>query len=160
MNAERTVSIDSIFYKSVDAIEPFLELLLLADPSEELVRGYANPSNTVGATLDGAPIGVYVLLDKGDQLMELKNIAVHPEWQGKGLGKILITHAMERAGDRGARRMEVGTGNSSLDQIAFYEKAGFTRDRVDKGFFLRNYAEPIFENGMHCTDMIYLMKTI
>lgn len=160
MNAERIVSIDSVFYKSVDDIEPFLPLLLLADPSEDLVRGYANPSNTVGATLDGAPVGVYVLLDRGKQLMELKNIAIHPEWQGKGLGKTLIGHAMERAGDHGARRMEVGTGNSSLDQIAFYEKAGFTRDRVDEGFFLRNYAEPIFENGLQCTDMIYLMKKI
>lgn len=137
-----------------------MALLLLADPSEELVRGYANTSNTVGATLDGEPIGVYVLIDKGDGLMELKNIAVHPEWQGKGLGKILITHAMERAGDRGATRMEVGTGNSSLDQLALYEKVGFRRDRVDEGFFLRNYPEPIYENGMQCTDMIYLSKRI
>lgn len=158
MKPERTVSIDSIFYKSVEDIEPFMPLLLLADPSEELVRGYANPQNTVGATLEGEPIGVYVLVDKGDQLMELKNIAVRADWQGKGLGKILIGHALERAGDHGALRMEVGTGNSSLDQIAFYEKAGFKRDRVDEGFFLRNYAEPIFENGIQCTDMIYLIR--
>ncbi len=137
-----------------------MELLLLADPSEGLVRGYANTSNTVGATLGGEPIGVYVLLDKGEGLMELKNIAVHPDWQGKGFGKILIGHALERAGDRGATCMEVGTGNSSLDQLAFYEKAGFRRDRTDNGFFLRNYDEPIFENGMQCTDMIYLVKRI
>lgn len=156
MKPERTVSIDNIFYRSVEDIEPFMPLLLLADPSEELVRGYASPQNTVGAMLEGEPIGVYVLIDKGDQLMELKNIAVRADWQGKGLGKILIGHALERAGDMGARRMEVGTGNSSLNQIAFYEKAGFKRDCVDEGFFLRNYAEPIFENGIQCTDMIYL----
>lgn len=157
MTAERTVSIDTIFYKSIGDIEPFMELLLLADPSEKLVRGYADTTNTVGATLDGEPIGVYVLLPKSGQMMELKNIAVRADWQGKGLGKILIGHALERAGDRGATSIEVGTGNTSIDQIAFYEKAGFKRRRVDEGFFLRNYDEPIFENGMQCTDMVYLV---
>lgn len=137
-----------------------MELLLLADPSENLVRSYANPTNTVGATLNGEPIGVYVLLSKGLGLMELKNIAVQPAWQGRGIGKILLGHAVERAGDHGANRFEVGTGNSSLDQLNFYESAGFARDRVDKGFFLRNYEEPIFENGLQCTDMIYLVKRI
>ncbi len=137
-----------------------MELLLLADPSEALVRGYTKQGITVGAMHLGTPIGVYVLLSHSQDLMELKNIAVHPDWQGKGLGKILLYNAIERAGDLGAKRVEVGTGNSSLDQIRFYEKAGFVKDRVEEGFFLRNYAEPIFENGMQCTDMIVFSREV
>lgn len=137
-----------------------MDLLLLADPSEALVRSYAHQGITVGATRLGNPIGVYVLLQHSQDLMELKNIAVHTDWQGKGLGKILLYNAIERAGDLGAMKIEVGTGNSSFDQIRFYEKAGFVKHRVDEGFFLRNYDDPIYENGIQCTDMIVFAREI
>lgn len=134
--------------------------MLLADPSKILVQGYAKAGEVVGATVGQNPVGVYVLLDMGNQVMELKNIAVVPELRGQGLGKTLLSHAIKRVGDIGAGQLEVGTGNSSLDQLQFYMKAGFVRERVDKGFFLRNYDEAIYENGLQCTDMIYLSKNI
>ena len=106
------------------------------------------------------PVGVYVLTDHGDGLLELKNIAVSEHLQGQGVGKRLLSHAVETARKQGATTLEVGTGNSSLDQLAFYEKAGFRRVRVDEGFFLRNYDEPIYENGLQCTDMIFLSQAL
>ena len=114
----------------------------------------------VGALFEGEPVGIYVLTEHKDGLMELKNIAVSSDSQGQGIGKLLLAHAVETAREMGAKRLEVGTGNSSLDQLAFYEKAGFRRTRVDVGFFLRNYNEPIFENGMQCTDMIFLSQDL
>lgn len=132
--------------------------MLLADPSEDLVQAYATAGTVVGATVSGDAVGVYVLVDQGTGLMELKNIAVAENMQGRGLGTILLADALERARGRGALRLEVGTGNSSLNQLRFYEAAGFRRDRVDTGFFLRNYPEPIYENGIQCTDMVILSR--
>ena len=134
--------------------------MLLADPSEPLVRAYAKQGIVAGALLDDVPVGVYVLVKHSATLMELKNIAVVETLQGKGFGKRLLDHAVETARKQGAVTLEVGTGNSSLDQLAFYEKAGFRRARMDEGFFLRNYDEPIYENGMQCTDMIILSQDL
>lgn len=137
-----------------------MQLMLLADPSEKLVRAYAQAGHMAGALKEGRPVGVYVLVDQGDDLMELKNIAVCKDLQGHGIGRSLLDHALRSAGNMGAKRVEVGTGNSSLGQIRFYEAAGFRRVRLDKGFFLRSYDEPIYENGMQCTDMVILSKDI
>lgn len=157
---KRTVSIAQIHFENINDHEPYLPLLLLADPSEKLVRDYVKTGICVGAVLNEDIFGVYVLLDHGEGLMELKNIAVAETLQGQGFGKQLLEHAIETARRAGAGALEVGTGNSSLAQLRFYEKAGFQRHRVDEGFFLRNYEQPIFENGMQCTDMIFLIRDL
>lgn len=42
------------------------------------------------------------------------------------------------------KTMEAGTGNSSLPQLALYQKYGFRMHRIDAGH-LNSYPEPIFE---------------
>jgi len=102
-------------------------------------------------------VGVFVLVPIEGTLWELKNIAVSEEWQGKGVGKALITAAITSARELGAEKLEVGTGNSSISQLAFYQKAGFRMQRIARNFFTLNYDEPIFENGIQCRDMVILM---
>lgn len=50
----------------------------------------------------------------------------------------------------------IGTGNSSINQLALYQKCGFRVIGVERDFFINNYDEPIFENGIQCVDMIRL----
>lgn len=64
--------------------------------------------------------------------------------------------AINRAKANRSKRIEVGTGNSSLKQLAFYKKCGFKIADIDRGFFPRNYKDEIIENGIKCTDMIRL----
>jgi ribosomal protein S18 acetylase RimI-like enzyme len=52
--------------------------------------------------------------------------------------------------------LEVGTGNSSIGQLALYQKCGFRITGIDYNYFIRHYDEPIFENGIPCRDMIRL----
>lgn len=101
-------------------------------------------------------IGVFVLLDQSEDIAELMNIAIAEGFRGRGFGKILIQEAIAVARGSGMKQLEVGTGNSSLDQLAFYQKAGFRIVGVDRGFFHRNYKEEIVENGIRCLDMIRL----
>ena len=86
----------------------------------------------------------------------MMNIAVSKNVQGKGIGKHLMKHAMNTARVLGYKVIEVGTGNSSLDQLAFYQKCGFRIISVDYDYFVRNYPEKIYENGIQCRDMIRL----
>ncbi len=135
---------------------PFMDLLLLADPSEAMIMQHVADGHLFVAQWDGVTVGVFVLLPLEDILWELKNIAVAPEWQGKGVGRKLLACAIQKAKAMGAAKLEVGTGNSSVRALVFYEKAGFIKVRTAKNFFMLNYDKPIYEDGIQCTDMIIL----
>ncbi|WP_164669852.1 GNAT family N-acetyltransferase [Virgibacillus doumboii] len=133
-----------------------MDLLLLADPSEEMVMEYLTQGQCYVAKIDNKIVGVYVLFQRRRDKIELKNIAVDESEQGKGIGKQLINHAIANARLLGYKYIEVGTGNSSIGQLALYQKCGFRITAVIKDFFKKNYEEEIIENGILCRDMIKL----
>lgn len=136
--------------------KPPMDLLLLADPSEHIVKGYINRGTCFIADFENEVIGVYVLLLTRPETIELVNIAVAESKQGYGIGKQLVLHAIKTARNDGYKTIEVGTGNSSISQLALYQKCGFRITSVDADFFLRHYAEEIYENGIQCRDMVRL----
>ncbi|MFS0823227.1 GNAT family N-acetyltransferase [Bacillus sp. 1P02SD] len=136
--------------------QPPMDLLLLADPSRILVEEYMQRGECFVAESDGQIIGVYVLLPTRPKTVELVNIAVKETHQGKGVGKQLVMNAIEVAKSMVYRTIEVGTGNSSIGQIALYQKCGFRIAGIDIDFFIRHYSDAIFENGIQCRDMVRL----
>jgi ribosomal protein S18 acetylase RimI-like enzyme len=132
------------------------DLLLDADPSRPRVESYLSNDFTRVAKLGDAVIGVYVLVRHDPITFELMNIAVRSEYRGNGLGRRLLGHAIGLAESKGARVVDVGTGNSSFAALAFYQRAGFRVTSVLPNFFVDNYAQPIVENGIRCSDMIRL----
>lgn len=140
--------------------KPPMALLLTADPSEELVKDYLESGHCYMAEIDKQTVGVFVLLKISDDMIELINIAVDEKYQGRGIGKTLVKNAVQKAQDLGYKTIEVGTGNSSIDQLALYQKCDFRITGVDKDFFIRNYEVDIFENGILCRDMVRLSQSI
>ncbi|MGN7296135.1 GNAT family N-acetyltransferase [Ferdinandcohnia sp. SAFN-114] len=140
--------------------DPPMDLLLLADPSRILVEEYIKRGECYVAESDGQIIGVYVLLPTRPETVELVNIAVIKTRHGKGLGKQLVIDAINVAKSKGYRTIEVGTGNSSIGQIALYQKCGFRITGVEIDFFIRHYSEAIFENGIQCRDMVRLSQDL
>jgi len=136
--------------------KPPMELLLLADPSSEIVEEYVSRGTCFRAEIEKRTIGVYVLLPTRPETVELINVAVVEEQHGKGIGKQLVLDAIKVAKNKGYKTIEMGTGNSSVGQLALYQKCGFRIIGVDVDFFLRHYSEKIFENGIQCRDMIRL----
>jgi ribosomal protein S18 acetylase RimI-like enzyme len=136
-----------------------MDLLLEADPSEELVLEYSAIGYCYIAEQQGKRMGVYVLLPLDGDAIEIKNIAVAASERGKGYGKLLLKHALSEAGRLQYSQVEIGTGNSSFGQLALYQKCGFRIDSVDRDFFVRHYPEPIFENGIQCRDLLRLVYT-
>lgn len=138
-----------------------MELLLLADPSRDLVDAYLKRGSCLVAEMDdGQIIGVYVLLELTAETVEIVNVAVAEPNQGKGIGKQLVNHAIHHARSLGYVTIEIGTGNSGIGQLALYQKCGFRMTAIDHDFFTRNYPEAIYENGIQCRDMIRLSQTI
>lgn len=132
--------------------------MLLADPSENLVKQYLERGKCYIAKVNKEIIGVFVLLPISTETTELINIAVVEQHQGKGFGKALVMDAVLKAKEQGYKVIEVGTGNSSIDQLALYQKCGFRIIGVRIDFFTDHYAEEIIENGIPCVDMIRLAQ--
>ena len=112
------------------------------------------------AEMDDQIVGVYVLLQTRPETVELVNIAVTETRHGRGIGKQLIEHAIQTATLSGYKTIEVGTGNSSIGQLALYQKCGFRIIGIDQDFFTRHYPEKIIENGILCRDMVRLSQNL
>ncbi|NGP45936.1 GNAT family N-acetyltransferase [Bacillaceae bacterium SIJ1] len=148
-------------FKLENTEEPLpMELLLQADPSPLLVEEYVSRGKCHVAIEDGAIIGVYVLISTRPDTVELVNVSVDEKWQGQGIGKRLVLHAVEESRRLGYQTIEVGTGNSSVGQLALYQKCGFRMTWIDRDFFLRHYDEPIYENGIQVVDMVRLSQDL
>ncbi len=81
-----------------------MDLLLLADPSPELVNDYLVQGECFIAEDEGDVIGVYVLIPIETGTIELINIAVSESHQGRGFGKRLIMDAIEQAKREGYQK--------------------------------------------------------
>ncbi|MBF0706812.1 GNAT family N-acetyltransferase [Alkalihalobacillus hwajinpoensis] len=131
------------------------DLLLDADPSLDHIERYLKVGSCYVAVEEQEVMGVYVLVEKEEEIMEIMNIAVREDRRGKGIGKKLIHDAIQRSEALGATKIEIGTGNSSLDQLALFQKCHFRITDIIEGFF-DSYPETIIENGIPCRDMIRL----
>jgi ribosomal protein S18 acetylase RimI-like enzyme len=138
-----------------DNKKQFISLLLLADEQENMVERYLE-KGTMYVLEDNEVKAKCVVTDEGNGILEIKNIAVVPKYQGKGYGKMLLDFiACKYAGSYSV--LQVGTGDSPLT-IPFYEKCGFVRSHIVSRFFTDNYDHPIYESGIQLVDMVYLQK--
>lgn len=140
--------------------ERFLDLLLLADPSKEIVSSYIGRGYLFVLFEEEQALGVLHLDPLENNVIEIKNIAIKAGAQGKGWGKQLIAHAIDFCQTKGFEKIIVGTGNSSIGNLAFYQKAGFRFAAIKRNFFVDHYEEEIYENGIQCRDLLILERLL
>ena len=99
-----------------------------------------------------------VVTDEGNGILEIKNIATNPKFQGMGYGKSLIDFVANKYKNKFSI-LQVGTGDSPAT-IGFYIKCGFSHSHIIKNFFTDNYNRPIYEEGVKLVDMIYLRRVL
>ena len=133
----------------------YLSLLLLADEQEDMIDRYLERGRMFVLDDDGVKCEC-VLTDEGDGVLEIKNIATVPEYQGKGYARAMIKYIEDNYKGHYSV-LQVGTGDSPLT-VPFYEKCGFVRSHTVQGFFTANYSHPIYEGGVQLVDMVYLRR--
>ncbi len=114
---------------------------MLADTSLASYTAYRN------AELVGA-----VVVRWGDD-SEIELLAVKAARRGQGIGRAMMAAVIEEARQRSVKRLLVGTGNFSLDNIAFYQKCGFRMSHIQRGYF-DTVNPPEVWQGIKLRDMI------
>ncbi len=134
-----------------------LPLLLLADEQEDMIERYIHRGTMYVLDDDGMKCEC-IVADEGNGILEIKNIATEPNYQGRGYGRILIDFIAEKYKGKYSI-LQVGTGDSPL-AIPFYENCGFICSHRIKNFFTDYYDHPIYENGIQLIDMVYLQRKL
>ncbi|WP_256218249.1 N-acetyltransferase [Bacillus sp. MUM 116] len=137
----------------------YFDYLILADESEEAVKEYIYDGEMFVICWDGIPVGVTLFIFHANDMVELKNIAIVEEFRGSGIGKQVVMEAIKKYRSKGMKKMLVGTANSSIANIAFYQKVGFRMVEIKKDFF-KKYPTPIYENGIRALDMVMFEKDL
>jgi len=136
----------------------YMDLLLLADPQEDMIERYLDDGDMFVLSENGDVLTICVVVLRNNQNCELKNIATAEEYQGQGYGKYMLRYICEHYTGK-CNTMYVGTGNSKKT-LGFYKSCGFVNSHMVEGFFVENYKEPIYEDGVQLVDMVYLKKQL
>ena len=141
-------------FKDGDAI-PY-DMLLLSDDTVEAIDNNLKDGELYIAKMQDVEVGAFVLKAVGKAALEIKNIAISEALQGQGIGSVLLSYIINLSKDRGYSELLVGTCDQCFKEIKFYQKSGFELFSVRENFFIENYDQPIFENGIQIKDMVML----
>lgn len=142
------------YLKKIEDKKKNLDLLLLADPEEEAIDKYIDNCEVFEFYHRDILIGQGAVMELSSTVYEIKNFAIYEKFHNCGYGKILINLLCEKYLES-FKNKDIIVGTSEQG-VGFYKKCGFQFSHIVKNFFITNYKQPIFENGVQCKDMFYL----
>ena len=143
--------------KKIENKEDYIDLLLEADPSKDMIHKYLNDSDVYALKKGDELISIAVILHIDRKTLELKNIVTRENYRNKGYAKTLLKSLCGNYKQK-YDRMLVGTTENN---IPFYVKQGFDKyEKTIKNFFIDNYNEEIKDEDLICTDLIYYSKDL
>lgn len=80
--------------------------------------------------IDGALAALIETIHETDHLL-VENVAVSPDFQGRGLGRKLMAHAETLAASMGLGTIRLYTNQRFTENIALYRKLGYQVDREE-----------------------------
>ena len=146
-----------VIKKEKDNKEQYIDLLLDADPSKDMINSYLKDGELFVLTYKDDVACVAVVTKIDEDTIELKNIATKEKYRGQGYGKKMLKYLADNYKQK-YKKMIVGT---SENNIPFYVKQGFDKyEKTIKNFFIDNYKEEIIDGNTKCIDMYYYSKDL
>src|SRR3954452_10886277 len=138
------------------ALRPLFEL---AEDSAEALDAYIDAGRVLVA-LDGEAVVGHVQITDTDHAgeAEVKNMAVAPSLQGRGVGRALIAAAIDLARREGRSALVVATAAADTGNLRFYQRLGFRMRTVERDAFTAatGYAPGLEVDGIELRDRVWL----
>ena len=103
--------------------------------SESLLRSCVGGRYfNAGISVREALVGFYIAEQAGPDIT-LMEICVHPQYQGQGLSKLLMTDLLAQSQQRNAEAIFLEVRKSNLPAIRLYQHHGFDESGLRKGYY-------------------------
>jgi GNAT superfamily N-acetyltransferase len=138
------------------ALRPLFEL---AEDSAALLDEYVTDGRVLVALLDGETVGHLQLVETGRAgELEIKNMAVREDRQGRGIGALLVRAAIARCTAEGRTSLLVATAAAGTGTLRFYQRQGFRMLSVERDAFTpeTGYPAGIAIDGVPLRDRVWL----
>ncbi len=120
----------------LEDVDPLIELDqkafqgIWSNPRDELLEAFKSASISTVLEYDEELIG-YQISTSSAWGVHLARLAVHPDWQGKGIGNAIVSNLMWEVRELGHHRLTVNTQEDNLRSLSLYQRLGFiaTGDR-------------------------------
>ena len=146
-----------VIKKEKENKEQYMDLLLEADPSKDMINDYLRDGELFVLTYKEMIACVAVVIKVDNNTCELKNIVTVEKYRGQGYGKKMIKYLIDNYKQK-YDKMVVGTTENN---IPFYVKQGFDKyEKTIKNYFVDNYDEKIWDGDLQCIDMYYYSKDL
>ncbi|MFE3193454.1 GNAT family N-acetyltransferase [Nocardia sp. NPDC059240] len=96
--------------------------LATLDHPQEIVDG---GGEVLIARIDGEPVGCVALVQEHPGVFELSKMAVSPRFQGRGIGRVVLTAAIARVRALGAKEFFLASNARLAPAVHLYESLGF-----------------------------------
>jgi len=134
-----------------------------AEDSAAQLDSYIGDGRVIVARVADDVVGHLQLVDtRRDREIELKSVAVAPEWRGSGIGRRLVEHAVESSRADGYRQMVVATAAADIDNLRFYQRRGFRLSAVEQDAFGpgQGYEDGLTIDGIPLRDRVWFARTL
>ncbi|HAS41266.1 MAG TPA: GNAT family N-acetyltransferase [Microscillaceae bacterium] len=137
------------------------DLLLMADPDQQKIDTYLRQGQLyLAKTAEDELVGACVVQEIAPKQWEILNIAVSQHYHNQGIGQQIMAQVVAQARLMQIQQLWVATANSSIGQLAFYQKCGFEMQAIVHNFFVEYYPEPIIENGIVAKHQVRLLMNL
>jgi GNAT superfamily N-acetyltransferase len=138
-------------------------LFELAEDSPAQLDGYLDAGRVLVAVCGAAVVGHLQLVDTarlGE--VELKNMAVREDWQGRGVGARLVRAAVELLAAEAAMVLVVATAAADIGNLRFYQRQGFRMRAIERDAFTPaiGYAPGTDVDGIELRDRVWLDREL
>jgi ribosomal protein S18 acetylase RimI-like enzyme len=138
-------------------------LFELAEDSAEALDAYIGDGRVLVAVDDGRVVGQLQLTDADEpSAAEIKNMAVAPSHQGRGIGRALVEAAVARARAEGRATLVVATAAADTGNLRFYQRLGFRMRSIERDAFTAatGYEPGLEIDGIELRDRVWLDRAL
>lgn len=139
--------------------QSLIPLFSLADDAPLQIAAYMAMGRVLVARTGARIIGQAQIIES-DKIgeFELKSLAVLGDCQGRGVGRDLVSAALEFCRGRMAHRLIVSTACCDIDNLRFYQRQGFRMRHIVRDAFVpaNGYMAGTFVDGIELRDQVVL----
>ena len=143
--------------------ESLRSLFALAEDSSAQLDAYVDAGRVLVAIRDDVVVGHLQLVDTAQPgVTEIKNMAVTPSHQRRGIGRGLLAAALELAQREGAAMLQVATATADIGNLRFYQRLGFRMREIERDAFTAasGYPPGIQVDGIELRDRAWLDRPL